>query len=76
MIRIYYSQDEYIMASMIGLEKLGQDFDSKVTDEKKEEVKGIFEKLKTNFKISDAKFNDFLTKHANSTGKIPCAKEK
>ncbi|MGM1431333.1 hypothetical protein ACS126_18915 [Sphingobacterium lactis] len=45
------------MASMIGLEKLGQDFDSKVTDEKKEEVKGIFEKLKTNFKISNAKFN-------------------
>ena len=39
MIRIYYSQDEYIMASMIGLEKSGQDFDSKVTDEKKEEVK-------------------------------------
>ncbi|SEG52639.1 hypothetical protein SAMN05421877_1096 [Sphingobacterium lactis] len=31
--------------------KSGQDFDSKVTDEKKEEVKGIFAKFKTILKL-------------------------
>ncbi len=76
-----YSSNEYVMASMLGLGQAGQMFDPSVNAQMAQDVSSLFDKLKKDYKITDAAFNEFLKTHSNvdpngplNNKKISCAK--
>lgn len=69
------------MASMLGLGQAGKMFDPSVNAQMAQDVSSLSDKLKSDYKITDAAFNEFLKTHGNvdpngplNNKKISCAK--
>lgn len=68
-----YSFNDYIKASMIGLERAGQDF-GVIKPENIAAVEATFAKLLKKYNITPAELSAFIIQHTNGNSKISCAK--
>lgn len=71
-----YTDNEYLMASMNGLNNAGQLLGQNVTTSQVDEVNQMFDSLLNSLGITQAQFNSFINGQNNKTeqnGKLPCA---
>lgn len=72
-----YTDDEYLMASMNGLNNAGQLMGQDVTTAQKNEVEQTFNNLLNALNITKSQFNAFINEQNSKQpgqGKLPCAK--